>query len=151
MRTRKIVQNSFVTAGAGVFLLALTGCSGGPSGTFYGSYVCDAGVRLCNAEDELARLIIDGENVTFDLFECDGPDEDYASMGVLTEDRSIVAWTTDVHYEGTKAITANDGGDVLTMDDTTYLAEGSAPANALVDVYTEDCVDRDSDWSSPLS
>ncbi|MBE1531643.1 hypothetical protein [Actinomadura algeriensis] len=130
-----------LAAGAAA-LFTLTACSGGgPGGTYY--YDGDSA--------PIGRLVIDGENVTFETFRCIGGSESHnESKGVLSEEGNSVSWTEEGRYEGSDPLVANSDGDVVTLGKTTFSKEGSDAAQELIDDFEKLCTKRDSNWKNPL-
>lgn len=140
MKNTTRTATTLATGAAALF--TLTACfGGGPSGTYY----FDGG----NAP--IGRLVVDGEDVTFETFRCSGGSEGYTkSKGVLSDSGNNVSWTDEGRYEGSDPFITNSDGDVVTLGKTTFSKEGTDAAQELVDDFEKLCTKRDSEWKSPL-
>ncbi|QFG22792.1 hypothetical protein [Actinomadura sp. WMMB 499] len=130
-----------LTIGAAT-LFTLTACSGGGhSGTYF-----DDGRSA-----PIGRLIIDGDDVTYESFRCAGGSESSKkSQGVFNEDGNLITWTQEGRFVRSDPFTATSDGDVVTLGETPFMKEGSDAAQELIDDFEQLCTGRDGDWQSPL-
>ena len=78
-------------------LLLLSGCGGSNlDGTYYGTD---------GSANKVKKLVIDGDQATYTVDLCKGPDEGATSHGELNEDRSVIVW--------------GDGGDLVNQSHLT--------------------------------
>ncbi|TDC68232.1 hypothetical protein E1200_12380 [Actinomadura sp. GC306] len=128
-----------LAAGAAA-LFTLTACGSGPSGTYYSE----------GKSEHLARIIVDGDDVTFETFRCNGREKHTRSRGVLSDEGKAVSWTEKGRYRGSDPFIASSDGDVVTMGKLTFSKEGTDEAKELIAWYEEFCTREDSDWENPL-
>jgi len=134
-----------------VLAMALTGCSGSSSGIadgdYFGTYACEGS---CSRDDDLVHLVVDGDTFTYNRVMCDG-DEDGLSVGTLNDDQATVSWTSKGDYESPAPVSTGSDGELITIDRTSFAAEGSDVADASLAAFAERCTTMNGDdWQNPL-
>lgn len=139
--------------------LVLTGCGGGASGSDSAD-----GEYLRQDDGQLMSMVIDGNEVTHEVIDCESkPDEEKSSIGELNDDATIINWTassgdfdasdgtfevqSDVTITETAVVIPYTFGDSMASEDRelVYHLEGSDQAKDVRTEYQQECASQAED------
>jgi hypothetical protein len=114
-------------------LLALSGCGGSSlDGTYYDSEGSAGSVK---------KLVIDGDQATYTVDLCKGPDEGATSRGELNEDGSVIVWGECGDFVNQSHLTATENR-IQFESDKSFVREGQPEVADVESEHEEYCQEQ---------